>query len=123
MVCYVCSTDIADITSKSKHTLNYPDLPSTMRHVQNTEQFPVTKHPENLTFSDEISDFDEDHEQQEGDNVDCDPNLKQDFFFHLNPIYKHQEILMTLSVNLICLKRSRNLLFETKSVESSPPRC
>ena len=30
----------------------------------------------NLTFSDEISVSDEDHGQQEGDNIDCDPSFE-----------------------------------------------
>ena len=34
----------------------------------------MPKSPVNLTFSDDNSDSDEDHGQQEGDNIDCDPS-------------------------------------------------
>jgi hypothetical protein len=70
--CYFCLSDITRITSKSKHTVKYPDLPSTMRHVPHSKELPVPKPPENLTFSDESSDSEEDHKQQ-GNNVACDP--------------------------------------------------
>jgi hypothetical protein len=68
------------IISKSKYTQNYPDFPYAMRHVPHSEQLPTTKPPENLTFSDEISDFDEDFGQQEGDKVDWYPTFETSFF-------------------------------------------
>ena len=44
-----------------------------MRPVPHSEKLPAQKPPENLTFSYDKSDADEDHGQQEGDNVvDCD---------------------------------------------------
>ena len=66
LICYFYLTHIAGINSKSKYTLNYPDFPYALRHVPHSEQLPISKPPENLTFSDEISDFDEDLGQQEG---------------------------------------------------------
>jgi hypothetical protein len=36
-----CLTNITRITSKSKHTAKYPDLPLSMRHVPHSEEFPV----------------------------------------------------------------------------------
>ena len=68
--CYFCLTNKTGITSKSKHTVKYPDLPSAMRPVSHTEELPVPKSPENLTFSNDNSNFDEDHRQQ-GDNAEC----------------------------------------------------
>ena len=65
--CYFCLTNITGISSKSKHTVKYPDLPSAMRPVPHSEEFPVLKSPENLTFSDENSDSDKDHRQQGGE--------------------------------------------------------
>jgi len=56
---------------KSKQTVKYPDLPSAMTSVPHSEELPVPKPPENLTFGDDNSDSD-DHGQQEGDNVYCD---------------------------------------------------
>jgi len=57
----------------------------------------MPKSPVNLTFSDENSDSDEDHGQQEGENIDCDPTFKQ-VVPHLNPIHYYKDILATLSV-------------------------
>jgi hypothetical protein len=47
-----------------------------MRPVPHSKELPVTKPPENPTFSDDNSDSDEDHGQYKGDNVDCDPTFK-----------------------------------------------
>jgi hypothetical protein len=66
--------------------VKYPDFPSAMRPAQHSEELPVPKPPENLTFSDDISDSDKVHGQQEGDNGDCDPTLMQ-VVPHLNHIY------------------------------------
>jgi hypothetical protein len=55
--CYFCLTIITGSTSKSKHT----DLPFAMRPVPHSEDLPVQKPPENMTFSDDISDSDEDY--------------------------------------------------------------
>jgi hypothetical protein len=40
----------------------------------------VPKFPVNLTFSDDNSNSHEDHGQQEGDNVDCNPTFKASCF-------------------------------------------
>ena len=92
--CYLfCLTDITRITSKSKHTVKYPDLPSAMRHVPHTRELPVPKPPENLTFSVESSDSEEDHRQQ-GDNVECDLTFEASCSSS-EPIYYQKEILTT----------------------------
>jgi hypothetical protein len=57
----------------------------------------LPKPPENLTFSDDNCDSDEDHEQQGGDSVEYGPTLKQ-VVLHLNSIYQQKEILTMLSV-------------------------
>jgi len=69
--CYFFSTNITGITSKSKHTVQYPHFLSAMRSVPNSEEFPVPKSP-TLTFSDDNSDSGED---QKGDNVDYHPTF------------------------------------------------
>ena len=69
--CYISLTNKTEITSKSKHTVKYPDFPFAVRFVPHSEELPVSKHPENLTFGDDRSDSDEDHGQQGGHNVDC----------------------------------------------------
>ena len=53
--------------------MKYSDLPSVLRTVPHSQELPVPKPPENVTFSDDTSDFDEDQGQQKGDNVDWDP--------------------------------------------------
>jgi hypothetical protein len=56
--------------------VKYPDFPSAIRPVPHSEELFVPKPPENLTFSDDSSDSNEVHGQQEGDNVDCDPTFE-----------------------------------------------
>ena len=68
--CFFCFSNISRITSKSRHTVNHPALPSAMRPVPQCEELPVPKPP---TFSNDDSDSDEDRGQQVGDNVDFDP--------------------------------------------------
>jgi len=70
--CYFRLTNGIGVTPKSKHTVEYPDLPSAMRPIPYSEELSVQKLPENLTCSDDNCDS-EDHEQQEEDSVDCDP--------------------------------------------------
>ncbi|UYV83317.1 hypothetical protein LAZ67_23000493 [Cordylochernes scorpioides] len=52
--CYFCLTKTTGITSKSRHTVEYPDLPSAMRPVPHSDILPVP--PENVIFSDDDSD-------------------------------------------------------------------
>jgi hypothetical protein len=70
--CELCLTNITGITSKSKHTVQYPYMPPAMRPVPHSEKLPVPKPLEYMTFSDDNSDAKEDQRQQEGNNVDCD---------------------------------------------------
>jgi hypothetical protein len=51
--------------------VKYPVLPSAMRPVPHSEELCVTKKQETLIFSDNTSDSDDDHGQQEGGNFDC----------------------------------------------------
>jgi len=46
--CYFCLTNITEITSKSKHTMKNPHLPSAMRSVTHREAVPLPKPLENL---------------------------------------------------------------------------
>jgi hypothetical protein len=56
--------------------LKYPYFPSAMRPVLQREELPVLKPPENLTLHEYNFDSDEDHGQQGGDNVECDPTFE-----------------------------------------------
>jgi hypothetical protein len=43
------------------------------------KSLPMPKSPVNLTFSNENSDSDEDHGQQEMENIDCDPTFEASY--------------------------------------------
>jgi len=70
--CKFYLTNITMLTSKSKHTVKYPDLPFTIRPVLHSKELPVAQPLEYLTFSDDNSASDENHRQQEQGNADCD---------------------------------------------------
>jgi hypothetical protein len=69
--CYFCLTSITGVTAKSKHTVQYPNLPSAMRPVPHTVELPVPKPPTNIMLSDSES-GDEDVGQA-NNNMYCDP--------------------------------------------------
>jgi len=71
--CYFCLTSITGVTAKSKHTVQYPNLPSAMRPVPHTAELPVPKPPTDMTSSDSES-SDEDVGQANS-NMDCDPTF------------------------------------------------
>jgi len=68
--CYFCLTNITGVTAKSKHTVQYPNLPSAMRRVPHSAELPVSNPPTNMTLSDSES-SDEDVGQA-NNNMDCD---------------------------------------------------
>jgi len=71
--CYFCLTSITGVTAKSKHTVQYPNLPSAMRSVPHSAELPVPKPPTNMMLSDsEPSDEDV---GQANNNMDCDPTF------------------------------------------------
>jgi hypothetical protein len=45
---YFCITNIRGITSKSKHIVKYPNVPSAMRPVPHNEVLPIPKPPVNV---------------------------------------------------------------------------
>jgi len=63
------------VSPQNPNTVEYLDLPSAMRPIPHSDELPLPKPPENLTFSDDNCDS-EDHEQQEEDSVDCDPTFE-----------------------------------------------
>jgi len=69
--CYFCLTIITGVTAKSKHTVQYPNLPSAMRPVPHSTELSVPKTPTNMTLSDSES-SDEDVGQA-NNNMNCDP--------------------------------------------------
>jgi hypothetical protein len=75
--CYICSTDIPRISSKSKHMVRYPNLPSSIRYVPHSDKLPVSKPPNNVTTDKENSDADEFHPDQVREQTDSDPIFEQ----------------------------------------------
>jgi len=71
--CYFCLTSITGVTAKSKHTVQYPNLPSAMRPVPHSVELSVPKPPTNMRLSDSES-SDEDVGQA-NNNMDCDPTF------------------------------------------------
>jgi len=71
--CYFCLTSITGVTAKSKHTVQYPNLPYAMRPLPHSAVLPVAKPPTNMTLSDNESN-DEDVGQA-NNNMDCNPTF------------------------------------------------
>jgi len=71
--CYICLTSITGVTAKSKHAVQYHNLPYAMRPVPHGAESPVPKPPTNMTQSDSES-SDEDVGQATN-NMDCDPTF------------------------------------------------
>jgi hypothetical protein len=74
---YFCVIKITGITYKSKHTVKYPDLPSTMRPVPHSGELPVPKPLEDLTCNDDNSDSHEGQGLHTGNKVDGDPTFEE----------------------------------------------
>jgi hypothetical protein len=97
--CYFCLTNITGITSKSKHTVKYPNVPSALRPVPHNEALPIPKPPANVNMDDEDSAIDEaDLEQVEASCSSSEPNLLtqgdlNDLVRNLNLSKKGAEIL------------------------------
>ncbi|UYV78673.1 hypothetical protein LAZ67_16002341 [Cordylochernes scorpioides] len=70
--CYFCLTKTTGITSKSRHTVEYPDLPSAMRSVPHIDILPVPQPPENVIFSD----YDSDRREQQWDDTNFEADSK-----------------------------------------------
>jgi len=71
--CYFCLTNITGVTAKSKHTVQYPNLPSAMRSVSHSVELPVPKPPTNMMLSD--SESNDEDVAQANNNMDCDPTF------------------------------------------------
>ena len=51
--CYYCMTEIKGFSSKSKHRIQYPNIPSARRPVPHDESMPVPKPPDNINSKSE----------------------------------------------------------------------
>ena len=78
--CYFCITKIKGITSKSKHTVHYPNIPSAMRPILHNQNLPVPQPPEKIVFSDEEDDSNIQpgltSTDSEKDEMECDPTFQ-----------------------------------------------
>jgi hypothetical protein len=75
--CYFCLTDISEISSKSKHIVTYPNLPSAMRCFPHCDELPVSEPPGIVTMDKDNSDADEVHPDQVGEQCNSDPAFEQ----------------------------------------------
>ena len=64
--CYFCLTVVKGITTKSKHTLKYPNLPSARRPIPHSVEFPVPTCPDTLENEELVS-------SENDDLLACDP--------------------------------------------------
>jgi hypothetical protein len=71
--CYLSLTSITGVTAKSKHTVQYPNLPSALRPLPHSAELPVPKLSTIMTLSDSES-SDEDVAQA-NNNMYCDPTF------------------------------------------------
>ena len=71
--CYFHLTNITGVTAKSKHTIQYPNLPSAMRPLPHSAELSVPKPPTKMMMNDSES-SDEDAGQA-NNNKDCDPTF------------------------------------------------
>ena len=71
--CYFCQTSITGVTAKSKHTVQYPNLPSTMRTVHHCAELPVPKPPTKMLLNE--SEWSDEDVSEANKNIDCDPTF------------------------------------------------
>ena len=69
--CHFCLTSITGVTAKSKHTVQYPNLPSVIRPVAHSAELPVSKPPTNMMLS--VSESCDEDVGQANNDMDCDP--------------------------------------------------
>ena len=53
--CYFCLTNISGISSKSRHTVKYPNVDSAIQQALHGQGLPIPMPPDNVTMTDEPS--------------------------------------------------------------------
>jgi len=119
---FLCLIYITRITFKSKHTVKYPDRPSAMRPVPQSEQLPAPKLLENLTFGYDNSNSDKDHKQQDGENFDCDWTFEGSCSSFEPYLLTEGNINDLVSDFNLSKKQAELFGSRLKRMESSPPR-
>ena len=81
--CYFCMTKISGITSKTRHTVNYPDIPSAIKPVPHSSDLPIPVRPE--TWSVEHEEEDINVESQDDDLDETSDPIFLDSTFSTEP--------------------------------------
>jgi hypothetical protein len=77
-VCYFCLTKISGIFLKSKHSIQYPSLPSAVRPVLHSQDLPVPKPPEKWTIDDDNNEDEPVHMEQDINYPDFQPSTSNE---------------------------------------------
>lgn len=104
--CYFCLTNIKGITSKSKYIVKYPNLPSAMRPVLHSEEFPVP------VYADMALNYNTDFDQGEIENSSGkknDPSY-EDSSCSSEPYFPNQQDLNDLVRDLNLSKEQAEVL-------------
>lgn len=108
--CYFCLTNISGITSKSKHTVKYPNIPSALKPVPHSTELPVPEPPQNMTSSEDETTAEEvNKEGFAGENIDLDPTFEPESSSS-SPHFLSQEDLNDLVRDLNLSKKQGELL-------------
>ena len=99
--CYFCITNVAGFNKKSRHTIEYPNLPSALRPVAHCEGIPVPAPPTQLNDTESV---DSSNYENTGDITDS------DFCADITPKLFNQEDLDDLDRDLDLPKSSAELL-------------
>nr|CAH7753306.1 unnamed protein product [Callosobruchus chinensis] len=78
--CYFCMTSTVGFLSKSKHTIQYPNVPSALRNVSHNDSLPIPVPPQTYTLQTELqpgtpNDTSTDDEEHSADSVSRQPHL------------------------------------------------
>lgn len=57
--CYFCLTNISGFSLKSKHSIQYPNLPSALRPIPHGQDLPIPTPPEVYSVDDDVIDKDD----------------------------------------------------------------
>ena len=57
--CYFCLTNISGLSLKSKHSIQYPNLPSALRPIPHGQDLPIPIPPEVYSVDDDVIDKDD----------------------------------------------------------------
>jgi len=131
--CYVCLASITGVTVRSKHTVQYSNLPFAMRPLPHNSEIHVPKPPTNMTLSD--SESSDDDVGQANNNMGCNPTVAaasssnephlltqgdlNDIVRDLNLSKKQAEILGPMLKGWILLRQDTKVCFTTGTMKNS----